>query len=102
MALILLDAAGVALLGAGGGEEGLHDRRMRVGVHELRAQGEDVGVVVLARVRAAAPSAQDAARTPGHLVGGHGRADAGAVHQDARARASPARTARATASAMSG
>ena len=98
----LPDAPGVALLGALGGQERLDDLAQRVRVHEARAQGEHVGVVVLAGV----------------LRGGGVDAERG---PDARApcwrpwpsrcrrrppgcpsRASPARTARATASAMSG
>ena len=80
----LSDAPGVALLGAGGGQEGLDDLRAARFASTKRApEGEDVGVVVLAGVLRGGGVDAGRGAHAGHLVGGHGGADAGPVHEDA-------------------
>ena len=52
---------------------------------ETGAEGEDVGVVVLAAVAGRREVVAERRPHPGHLVGGHARTDAGAVDDDAPA-----------------
>ena len=80
----LADAAGVAGLGVEvGGEPGVEDGRNLGGVEDGGAEGEDVGVVVLAG-HAGHEGVEDLGGADvGELVGGDGHAGAGGADEDA-------------------
>ena len=84
-------AAQMPLLGALGRQEDVDDLLGQAGADQAGAEGQDVGVVVLAAVAGAREVVGQRGPHARDLVGDHGRADPGAVDHDRRDRTDPRR-----------
>ena len=79
----LLNAAGVAAAAEIGGEEGVEDALVLLERHKAPGKGDDVRIVVLA-AQGGELGVDDVGGThAGHLVGGHGHADARSAYEHA-------------------
>ncbi len=99
--MILFDALGMPSSAEFGGEPGFKDLLGQGFADEAGAQGEQVGVIVLAAIGGGGEVVAHAGAHAGDLVGGHAGADPGAVDHHP-SQALPVETSSATAWAKSG